>query len=46
LKPLLSRLVNKSYDGISLKGDYFERAIYRGTLKAWLRDGAERTGGG
>jgi alanine dehydrogenase len=46
LKPLLSRLVNKSYDGISLKGDYFERAIYRGTLKAWLRDGAEKTGGG
>jgi alanine dehydrogenase len=37
LEPLLYHLVKKGYDGLSLKGDYFERAIYRATLKAWLQ---------
>jgi alanine dehydrogenase len=36
LHPLMYHLLKKGYDGISLQGDYFERALYRGTLKAWL----------
>jgi alanine dehydrogenase len=36
LQPLMFHLFKKGYDGISLRGDYFERALYRGTLKAWL----------
>jgi len=30
-------LLKKGYDGISIYGDYFERALYRGTLKAFLQ---------
>lgn len=37
LKPLMNRLVKKSYAGLSLAGDFFERAVYRGTLRYWLR---------
>ena len=37
LEPLIYRLLAKGYDRISLEGDYFERALYRGTLKAWLK---------
>ena len=37
LEPLMFHLCNKGYDGISLHGDYLERALYRGTLKAWLQ---------
>jgi len=44
LEPLLYHLVKKGYDGLSLEGDYFERAIYRATLKAWLQDEADKTG--
>lgn len=42
LEPLMYHLFTKGYDGISLHGDYFERALYRGTLKAWLQGEAER----
>jgi alanine dehydrogenase len=44
LEPLLYHLVKKGYDGLSLEGDFFERAIYRATLKAWLQDEADKTG--
>jgi alanine dehydrogenase len=36
MEPLMNVLVAKGYDGLSLRGDYFERALYRATLKAWL----------
>ncbi len=36
LSPLMSILLGKGYDGLSLNGDYFERALYRASLKAWL----------
>lgn len=35
LEPLLDPLFRKGYDGLSIQGEYFERALYRGTLKAW-----------
>jgi alanine dehydrogenase len=31
-------LLEKGYDRLSLEGGYFERALYRGTLKAWLKN--------
>jgi alanine dehydrogenase len=37
LEPLMIRLLRKNYENLSLDGDYFERALYRGTLKAWLK---------
>jgi alanine dehydrogenase len=40
LKPLMPVLVEKGYDGLSLKGEYFERALYRATLRAWLDEEA------
>lgn len=43
LTPLMKRLARKGYDGLSLEGDYFERALYRGTLKYWL--GLQTNGG-
>jgi len=36
LTPLMKRLARKGYAGLSLEGDFFERALYRGTLKYWL----------
>jgi hypothetical protein len=36
LEPLAYHLIKKGYDDISIDGDYFERALYRGTLKAFL----------
>ena len=36
LTPLLKRLARSGYAGLSIKGDFFERALYRGTLKYWL----------
>lgn len=36
LRPLLRRLLQVGYDALSLKGDFFERALYRASLKAWL----------
>ena len=43
LEPLIYHLIKKGYDDISLKGDYFERALYRGTLKAWLKGEADKS---
>ena len=36
LKPLMEALFRKGYDGLSLQGDYFERALARATLREWL----------
>ena len=36
LQPLLEALLGTNYDELSLEGNYFERALYRGTLKSWL----------
>jgi alanine dehydrogenase len=41
LEPLVYHLFKKGHDGISINGDYFERALYRGTLKAWLQGEAD-----
>ena len=38
LEPFMEVLFDKGYDGLSLNGTYFERALYRATLKAWLQD--------
>jgi alanine dehydrogenase len=38
LTPLMKRLVKKTYNGLSLDGDFFERALYRGTLTDWLKN--------
>jgi len=38
LTPLMKRLIKKSYTGLSMGGDFFERALYRGTLKDWLQN--------
>jgi alanine dehydrogenase len=35
LAPMMPGLFKKGYDGLSLEGDFFERALYRATLKAW-----------
>ncbi len=35
LEPLIKVLVEKGYEGLSLNGDYFERALYRATLHGW-----------
>jgi alanine dehydrogenase len=39
IEPLMEVLFEKGYDQISPQGSYFERAIYRATLKAWLEAG-------
>ncbi len=36
MEPLMRVLIAKGYDNLSLTGDYFERALYRSSLKAWL----------
>ena len=36
LEPLMQVLLRKGYAGLSPNGDYFERALYRATLKAWI----------
>lgn len=38
LEPFMEVLFEKGYDGLSLDGTYFERALYRATLKAWLQN--------
>ena len=37
MEPLMNVLMTKGYDKLSLDGDYFERALYRATLKAWVQ---------
>lgn len=39
LEPLITTLVHKGYDNLSLEGEYFERALYRGTLRSFLKTG-------
>ncbi|GAB4497872.1 MAG: hypothetical protein OHK0052_10230 [Anaerolineales bacterium] len=36
LEPLFEVLFSSGYDKLSLSGGYFERALYRATLKYWL----------
>ncbi|MBL8095288.1 MAG: hypothetical protein JNL73_14055 [Anaerolineales bacterium] len=36
LEPLFEPLIAKGYDGLSLDGGYFERALCRATLRHWL----------
>jgi alanine dehydrogenase len=43
LQPLMYHLLKKGYEGISLSGDYFERALYRGTLKAFIQGEVDAT---
>jgi alanine dehydrogenase len=44
LLPLVEVLLIKGYDNLSVSGDYFERALSRGTLRAFLsRETAEST---
>lgn len=43
LTPLLRRLRIKKYGGLSMEGDFFERALYRGTLKYWLASQSNTT---
>jgi len=38
LDPFMEVLFEKGYDGLSPEGTYFERALYRATLKAWLEE--------
>jgi len=37
MEPLLEVLFQKGYQRLSIEGSYFERALYRGTLKSWLK---------
>ncbi len=39
LTPLIEILFEKTYDQLTPLGGYFERALYRGTLRAWLKSG-------
>jgi len=41
LEPFMEILFHKGYDALSVNGSYFERALYRATLKAWLHEEAE-----
>ena len=41
LRPFVEVLARKSYDDLSLNAGYFERALYWGTLKEWMRQGFE-----
>lgn len=36
MEPLMKALFTRGYDELSPGGDYFERALYRATLKHWL----------
>ena len=37
LEPLMEVLLQKGYQRLSIDGSYFERALFRGTLKYWLK---------
>lgn len=39
LEPCIEVLFDRGYDGLKLDGTYFERALYRATLKAWTQEG-------
>ena len=36
LEPLMKVLLEKGYNNLSLQGDYFERALYRASLRTWV----------
>jgi alanine dehydrogenase len=36
LMPMMSVLIAKGYDQLSMKGGFFERALYRGTIKSFV----------
>jgi alanine dehydrogenase len=38
LEPFMEVLFNTGYENLSLNGLYFERALYRATLKAWFQE--------
>jgi hypothetical protein len=35
LEPLMHVLLKTGYDGLLMEGDYFERALFRASLKGW-----------
>jgi hypothetical protein len=37
LEPLMEVLAQKGYAALAPGGGYFERALYRGSLRAWLQ---------
>ncbi len=39
LKPLMAVLLKSGYSGLKEVDDFFERALYRGSLHAWLESG-------
>jgi alanine dehydrogenase len=39
LEPLMEALLRIGYKGLGSGGGYFERALYRGSLRAWLKSG-------
>lgn len=39
LQPLMKALLESGYDYLNEEGDYFERALYRGSLRAWMESG-------
>ena len=43
LSPMMPVLFEKGYDGLSLQGGFFERALYRATLKAWESELSSKT---
>ncbi len=43
LNPMMPIIFEKGYDGLSLGGGFFERALYRATLKAWENELANKT---
>jgi len=40
LEPFIEVLFEKGYEGLSIDGMYFERALYRATLNEWLKQGS------
>ena len=38
LEPFIEVLFDKGYDDLSILGEYYERALYRGTLKYFLQE--------
>jgi alanine dehydrogenase len=37
LEPLMKVLLDKGYNNLQLTGDYFERALYRASLRVWVQ---------
>ena len=45
LEPMMEPLVRKGYEGLSPQGKFFERALFRATLRCWLESGEVEIGG-